>query len=144
MTAAGTLHGFIREETSPIFTCGGVICDNMRYAAQVACLALGKFMEEVACRFGQCGLKFLLPLADRDPLGPPVGRILEVTLPFQFGFALLYSNEVRPQDGWGVRKAQREPSLGKAVCPFIATDAVVTRGEPNGQVACLILGQPGE
>ena len=80
--AARAFSGVVREEASPVFTRGGVIGDDVGYAAQMASFfPFGETVEKVARVFGERRFEAFLFSADREPLGPPVRMIAKAALP---------------------------------------------------------------
>ena len=59
VVAARAFCGVVWEESSPIFTRGGMVGDGVGYAAQMASVPFGKVVEEIARVFGKRRLEAL-------------------------------------------------------------------------------------
>ena len=90
----GARGGFVREESCPIFTRWGVICEDMGDAAQVACFPFRHVVKEIAGVFCEGRLEDFLLSANREPLGPPVRGVLPALLPIVLGVALVLRQEM--------------------------------------------------
>ena len=80
MWAVGWL---VRKEAEAVFTCRGVVGQDIGNAAQAACVPVGHIVKEIAGIFGPAGLEDLLLSAHGEPLGAPVRSILEEMRPVE-------------------------------------------------------------
>ena len=70
--AAGTCGGLVWKESGPVFTCRGVVREDVGDAAQVACFPFRHVVKEIAGVFCEGRFEHLLLSANGEPLGPPV------------------------------------------------------------------------